>query len=53
MLSRDIALNFFSLKLTVIKLSVESVFCRQLAVFALLDDVTVIHDQNPIGVADG
>jgi hypothetical protein len=41
------------LELAVVKLSIETVAFQQFLVFALLDDISFVHHQDPIRIADG
>lgn len=39
-------------KLTVIQIRIEALPCQQLFMISLLNDISVLHDQNQIGIPD-
>ena len=41
------------LKLRIVKVCIEPILRKQLFMVALLDDVSVFHDENQIRIADG
>ena len=41
------------IKLAVVKICVEAFLCKQLFMAALLDNVTILHNQDQICVPDG
>lgn len=47
-----LCLCLFFLKLTVIQIRIEALPCQQLFMISLLNDISVLHDQNQISIPD-
>ena len=43
---------FIFCKLTIVEVSIETTLSHELLMIALLDDISIFHDKNQVGIAD-